>query len=66
MFDGVVEFGILTAPKGVELPDSVYTMTELQNLDGTVGVSLIGTGESCASSLTDHIALVTGRGLLGK
>lgn len=40
MFDGLVEFGILTAPKGIELPDIVYKMTELQNLDGCVDVSL--------------------------
>lgn len=31
-----MEFGILTAPKGVELPEVAYTMTELQNLDGGV------------------------------
>lgn len=39
-FDGLVEFGIITAPKGAELPDSVYKMTELQNMDGAVDVSL--------------------------
>ncbi|KAH0441175.1 zinc metalloproteinase [Colletotrichum camelliae] len=33
-FDGLVEFGIITAPKGVELPDQVYKMKELQNTDG--------------------------------
>lgn len=38
-FDALVEFGILTAPKGVELPDAAYDMAELQNLDG---------GEECA------------------
>lgn len=38
-FDGLVEFGIFTAPKGVELPKVVYTMTELQNIDGGKDVS---------------------------
>ncbi|KAK2006064.1 zinc metallo proteinase [Colletotrichum eremochloae] len=33
-FDGLVEFGIITAPNGVELPDQVYKMKELQNTDG--------------------------------
>ncbi|KAK2028139.1 zinc metallo proteinase [Colletotrichum zoysiae] len=33
-FDGLVEFGIITAPKHVELPDRVYEMKELQNTDG--------------------------------
>ncbi|KAK1996003.1 hypothetical protein LX36DRAFT_724094 [Colletotrichum falcatum] len=33
-FDGLVEFGVITAPKGVELPDQVYGMKELQNTDG--------------------------------
>ncbi|OHF02941.1 hypothetical protein CORC01_01699 [Colletotrichum orchidophilum] len=33
-FDGLVEFGIITAPKDFELPEAVYGMTELQNTDG--------------------------------
>ena len=31
------DFGIITAPKGVELPESVYEMAELQNTDGGLG-----------------------------
>ncbi|KAK1953612.1 hypothetical protein LY78DRAFT_697779 [Colletotrichum sublineola] len=33
-FDGLVEFGIITAPNGVELPDQIYKVKELQNTDG--------------------------------
>ncbi|KZL84770.1 zinc metalloproteinase [Colletotrichum incanum] len=33
-FDGLVEFGIITAPKTFELPDVVYGMSELQNTHG--------------------------------
>lgn len=33
-FDGLAEFGIVTAPKDLELPDAVYSMKELQNTDG--------------------------------
>lgn len=36
-FDGIEEFGIITAPKGVELPDSIYDLPELQNTDGGNG-----------------------------
>jgi hypothetical protein len=37
-FDGLVEFGIITAPKGVKLPDVVYQMDELKNTDGGFSV----------------------------
>ncbi|KAK1561719.1 zinc metallo proteinase [Colletotrichum navitas] len=43
-FDGLVEFGIITAPKGVDLPDQVYKMKELQNTDGGQSVSITGRG----------------------
>lgn len=33
-FDGLVEFGIITAPKDVKLPEKIYSMKELQNTDG--------------------------------
>ncbi|OBR12801.1 Zinc metalloproteinase [Colletotrichum higginsianum IMI 349063] len=33
-FDGLVEFGIITAPRDFVLPDVVYGMAELQNTDG--------------------------------
>ncbi|TQN69658.1 putative zinc metalloproteinase [Colletotrichum shisoi] len=33
-FDGLVEFGIITAPRDFVLPDVVYDMAELQNTDG--------------------------------
>lgn len=36
-FDGVDEFGIITAPKDVELPTSIYDLPELQNTDGGNG-----------------------------
>ncbi|RDW77615.1 hypothetical protein BP6252_05668 [Coleophoma cylindrospora] len=36
-FDGIQEFGILTAPRDVEIPLSVYSMRELQNKDGGNG-----------------------------
>ncbi|CAI4218935.1 unnamed protein product [Parascedosporium putredinis] len=34
--DGLVEFGIITAPKNTELPEAVYDMDELKNTDGGV------------------------------
>lgn len=34
--NGIREFGIVTAPKGVELPDSVYDVAELKNTDGGI------------------------------
>lgn len=37
--DGIVEFGIITAPSGVELPVQVYDMPQLQNTDGGLTVS---------------------------
>lgn len=37
-FDGLVEFGIITAPKDFELPGAVYGMTELHNTEGGLGV----------------------------
>lgn len=37
--DGVVEFGIITAPSDVELPAKVYRMPQLQNTDGGLTVS---------------------------
>ncbi|KAE8449912.1 hypothetical protein EG329_007389 [Mollisiaceae sp. DMI_Dod_QoI] len=36
-FDGIEEFGIITAPKDAELPDSIYDLPELQNTDGGNG-----------------------------
>ncbi|OCK76071.1 hypothetical protein K432DRAFT_385710 [Lepidopterella palustris CBS 459.81] len=36
-FDGVLEFGIITAPKNVELPMKVYELPELKNTDGGLG-----------------------------
>lgn len=33
-FSGVAEFGIITAPKDLALPDVVYDMEELKNTDG--------------------------------
>jgi hypothetical protein len=36
-FDGIQEFGIITAPKNAELPLSIYDMPELQNIDGGNG-----------------------------
>lgn len=32
--NGIEEFGIILAPKGVELPESVYELAELKNTDG--------------------------------
>lgn len=37
--DAVAEFGIITAPKDLELPDAVYEMDELKNTDGGHDVS---------------------------
>lgn len=39
MLDGIVEFGIITAPSGVDLPVQVYDMAQLQNTDGGLTVS---------------------------
>lgn len=36
-FDGIQEFGIITAPKNVELPAIIYDLPELQNTDGGNG-----------------------------
>ncbi|TVY87814.1 putative zinc metalloproteinase [Lachnellula willkommii] len=36
-FCGIEEFGIITAPKDVELPEIVYDLPELQNTDGGTG-----------------------------
>lgn len=38
-FDAIAEFGIITAPRNVELPDAVYEMDELKNTDGGQDVS---------------------------
>ncbi|EEH20273.2 hypothetical protein PABG_02532 [Paracoccidioides brasiliensis Pb03] len=38
-FNAIFEFGILTAPRGVELPEVVYGMKELMNTDGGHAVS---------------------------
>ncbi|KAL0265009.1 hypothetical protein SLS55_000965 [Diplodia seriata] len=35
-FDGIHEFGIITAPRDVDLPERVYEMDELKNTDGGV------------------------------
>ena len=32
-----MEFGIITAPKNIELPMKVYELLELQNTDGGLG-----------------------------
>lgn len=40
--DGMVEFGIITAPSELELPAQVYDMLELQNTDGGLTVSTPG------------------------
>lgn len=37
--DGMVEFGIITAPTELELPAQVYDMPELQNTDGGLAAS---------------------------
>lgn len=37
--DGMVEFGIITAPRDVELPVQVYDMPDVQNTDGGLTVS---------------------------
>ncbi|CZR69422.1 related to jacalin-like lectin domain-containing protein [Phialocephala subalpina] len=36
-WSGIEEFGIITAPKDVELPESIYDLPELQNTDGGNG-----------------------------
>ena len=36
-FCGVMEFGIITAPKNIELPMKVYELPELQNTDSGLG-----------------------------
>lgn len=36
-FSAIREFGIITAPKNVELPVSIYDLPELQNTDGGNG-----------------------------
>lgn len=36
-FCGIMEFGIITAPKNIELPMEVYELSELQNTDGGLG-----------------------------
>lgn len=36
-FNGIQEFGIITAPKNVELPAIIYDLPELQNTDGGNG-----------------------------
>jgi len=37
-FSGLAEFGIITAPKDLVLPDVVYDMDELKNTDGGMDV----------------------------
>ncbi|OAX84462.1 hypothetical protein ACJ72_01162 [Emergomyces africanus] len=39
MCDAIFEFGILTAPRGVHLPEAVYGMKEFMNTDGKYNVS---------------------------
>ncbi|KFY47791.1 hypothetical protein V496_10441 [Pseudogymnoascus sp. VKM F-4515 (FW-2607)] len=36
-FDGIEEFGIITAPRDVDLPMIIYDLPELQNTDGGTG-----------------------------
>ena len=55
---GPRQFGIITAPKDVELPDVIYDMEELKNTDGGTGpvnLSLshvpIATSEAISSAL---------------
>ncbi|KAF9881425.1 hypothetical protein CkaCkLH20_00571 [Colletotrichum karsti] len=45
-FDGLVEFGIITAPADVALPDKVYRMKELQNTDGGLDAEDLQGGDS--------------------
>jgi hypothetical protein len=37
-FNGIKEFGIITAPNHVELPAAIYDLPELQNTDGRNGL----------------------------
>ncbi|TDZ48432.1 putative zinc metalloproteinase [Colletotrichum trifolii] len=53
-FDGVVEFGIITAPKDVELPDSVYDLKELENTDGGQELNTNG-DEQCEDRNDDEM-----------
>jgi hypothetical protein len=39
---GVMEFGIITALKNIELPMKVYELPELQNTDGGLGSEFVG------------------------
>ncbi|KKZ65981.1 hypothetical protein EMCG_08275 [[Emmonsia] crescens] len=39
MYDAMFEFGIITAPRDVQLPEAVYGMKELMNTDGRHNVS---------------------------
>jgi hypothetical protein len=36
-FCGIEEFGIITAPRDVDLPETIYDLEELQNTDGGNG-----------------------------
>ncbi|KAF2492311.1 hypothetical protein BU16DRAFT_529656 [Lophium mytilinum] len=36
-FSGVLQFGIITAPRDIELPPQVYDLPELKNTDGGLG-----------------------------
>jgi hypothetical protein len=36
-FSGILQFGIITAPKDVELPMQIYDLAELKNTDGGHG-----------------------------
>ena len=36
-FNGIEEFGIITAPRDAELPMVIYDLPELQNTDGGNG-----------------------------
>lgn len=49
------QFGIVTAPRDVELPDSIYDLPELQNTDGGTGTRA-GKKVSFLSFALPHLA----------
>lgn len=52
--DGVVEFGIITAPMDIELPAQVYSMPQLQNTDGGLTVRIHLTKASLQEPAANH------------
>lgn len=51
-----VEFGIITAPKDIELPEQLYDMAELQNPDVVPGVSPLALNRDASASEFIHSA----------